>query len=72
MGISTALMAPKADVEAFVVWVEAEMPEDGPTPRLLSGWRRAALGDPILRFLGGEMALVADSEAPGGLVLAET
>lgn len=57
--VDTALLATRADLEAFL--------RGDPDARLAEGWREALVGEPIRRLIGGEAALAFDGE--GGLVL---
>lgn len=58
----------RADAEELAAWCEAGRPETV-VPVLLAGWRRQAVGETLLSWLGGELALCADLKSELGLRL---
>ncbi len=69
--IAARFVGTRADAEELVLWFETPEGERSDDIALLAGWRRELAGDAVLRFLAGELALVADPESPGGLSLVE-
>jgi ribonuclease D len=65
VGIAARFVGTRADVEALVAWHAGgeEMPADaGAGPLLLTGWRRALVGEEALAWLRGEAALLCSPD----------
>lgn len=70
--IASRFVASRADVEVVARWwFEGDHDEVPPVP-VMHGWRRELAGDSLLRWLGGELALLADAREPLGFRLVPT
>jgi ribonuclease D len=69
--IASRFVASRADLEAVAEWwYEGERASEPPLA-VLQGWRREMVGNAILEWLSGGIAIVADGEAPLGIRLVE-
>ena len=65
-GIAAEVLADQADLRALAEWHLDDRPQ-GPSVGVLSGWRRAVLGELMLAALSGKIAFRADAASPAGV-----
>jgi ribonuclease D len=69
--IAARFVASRADLEVVALWwFEGDHAREPDVP-VMRGWRRELVGEVILRWLSGSLALVADAESPFGFRLVE-
>jgi len=65
-GIAAELLAGQADLRALAEWHLDGRPSEVAL-EVLGGWRRAVVGELLLRVLSGELAFRVDTAAPSGI-----
>jgi ribonuclease D len=69
--IAARFVGTRADIEAFIAWWDDGKPEPAEGVRMMEGWRRALIGEELLRFLDGERAIAVDRDAPSQIRLVD-
>lgn len=68
-GVAPRLLATRADAEELARAVDEHGVDGARALPALTGWRRAVIGQPLLDWLTGKVALAGDLESPNGLRL---
>lgn len=69
--IAARFIGTRSDIEALIGWWDDGKPEPVEGVRMMEGWRRALIGEEIVRFLDGERAIAVDRDAPSQIRLVD-
>jgi ribonuclease D len=69
LGIAPRLLATRSDAEELARAVDEGGLDGAQSLPALTGWRREVIGQPLLDWLSGKVALGGDLESPSGLRL---
>lgn len=69
LGVAPRLLATRADAEELARAVDEGGVEGAASLPALTGWRKGVIGQPLLDWLSGKVALVGDLESAAGLRL---
>jgi ribonuclease D len=65
--ISRSYLAPREELGDLIIWWLSKSEEPPPEISLLTDWRRALLGDELMKLLEGKLALKLDTRGPSAV-----